>query len=139
MRSLAALALGLLVVGLGILGGAAVTPLAIPAAFTVEGHTTNAMALFVMLVITTVFTMFGGWITARLSPDHRAGHAILMAVAGVAVAVLVGAIRWAAAPPWYYMATWAVMPVAAAVGAAAWERSLRRAGRTSAARVAVGV
>lgn len=138
MRSLAALALGLLVVGLGILGAAAVTPLAILAAFTVDGHTTNTVALFIMFSITTVFTMFGGWITARLSPDHRAGHAILMSVTGVAVAVLVGAIRWAAAPPWFYVASWAVLPVAAAVGAAAWERSRRRAGRRSAAQVAVG-
>jgi hypothetical protein len=138
MRSLAALALGLLVVGLGIFGAAVVTPLALPGAFTSDGHTTNAMALVVMFVITTVFTTFGGWITARLSPDHRAGHAIMMAVTGMAVAVLVGAIRWAAAPPWYYAASWAVLPVAAAVGAAAWERSLRRARRTSEARVAVG-
>ena len=126
MRNLAAIALGLLLTGLGIFSAAAVTPLAFPAAFTSQGHTTNALALVVMLAITEITTMFAGWISARLAPDHRLGHAIMMAVLGLAAAIFVGAIRWAAAPAWYYVLSWGLLPVAAALGAAAWERSLRR-------------
>ena len=126
MRSLSALALGLLLVGRGLYGAAALTPFAYPAAFDADGRTTNVVALFVMLTITEVFSLFGGWLTARLVTDHRAGHAILMASIGLAIAVAVGAVRWDTAPSWYHVTTWVLMPVAAAIGAAAWERSLRR-------------
>ncbi len=136
MRNLSALVLGLLIVGLGLYGAAAVTPLAYPGAFDAQGATTNVVALFVMLSISEVFTVFGGWVTARIAPDHRIGHAILMASVGLAVAIFVGAVRWSAAPPWYYAASWLLMPVAGAIGAAAWERSLRRSKRSVAGRVA---
>ena len=128
MRNLAALALGLLVMGLGIYGAAAVAPLAFPAAFDARGYTTNTLALIVMLAITEIFTMFAGWVTARLVSDHRPGHALMMAIVGLAIAVFVGAVRWSAAPTWYYFVSWTLMPVAGALGAFAWERSLRRNG-----------
>ena len=126
MRNLSALAIGLLVMGLGLYGAAAVTPLAYPAAFDGSGATGNAVALFVMLSITEVATLFAGWLTARLVSDHRPGHAILMASLGLASAVLVGAIRWGVAPSWYYIASWMLMPVMALLGARAWERTERR-------------
>ncbi len=137
MRNLAALALGLLVMGLGIYGAAAVAPMAFPAAFDVRGSTTNTLALIVMLAITEVFTMFAGWVTARRVTDHRPGHAVMMSIVGLAVAVFVGAVRWSSAPAWFYLASWALIPVSGAIGAYAWERSLRRkGGRAAAARVA---
>lgn len=126
MRNMSALALGLLVMGLGLFGAAAVTPLAFPAAFTTQGATTNVVALWVMLSITEVFTMFAGWVTARIVTDHRKGHALLMAALGLTAAVGVGAVRWHAAPSWYYVLSWVLIPFAAALGSAAWERSLRR-------------
>jgi MFS-type transporter involved in bile tolerance (Atg22 family) len=126
MRSLTAIALGLLFVGIGIFAAAAVTPAAFPSAFSAEGATTNAVALVVMLAITEVFAMFGGWVTSRLVDDHRLGHAVMMSICGLAVAVFVGAVRWSAAPAWYYVASWGLIPCAGALGAAAWERSMRR-------------
>jgi hypothetical protein len=126
MRNLAAMALGLLITGLGLYGAAAVTPLAFPAAFDAQGATFSAVALFVMLSITVVFTMFGGWITARLVTDHAPGHAVLMSVVALVPAVMVGAIRWSAAPSLYYVVSWLLMPCAAALGAAAWARTVRR-------------
>lgn len=134
MRNVAALALGLLFMGLGIYGAAAVAPLAFPAAFDVRGVTSNTLALVVMIAITEVFTMFAGWITARIATDHRPGHALMMAVVGLAIAVFVGAVRWAAVPAWYYMVSWILIPPAGALGAFAWERSLRRNGRGDVAR-----
>ena len=130
MRSLTALALGLLITGLGLYAAPAVTPLAFPGAFDSTGATSHVVALFVMLSITEVFTMFGGWVTARLVADHRAGHAILMGTSALAIAIAVGAVRWSTAPSWYFIACWMLMPVSAAIGAAAWERSLRRRGAT---------
>lgn len=126
MRNVLAIALGVLVLGLGLYGAAAVTPLAFPAVFTAQGATRDPLALFVMLSITEVFSAFAGWITARVVSDHRIGHALLMGIMGLAVAVFIGAVRWAAAPPWYFIVSWCLMPPAAALGAAAWERSLRR-------------
>lgn len=134
MRNIAALALGLLFMGLGLYGAAIAAPLVVPSAFDARGHTTNTMALFVMLTITEVFTMFAGWVTARLVSDHRPGHAVMMATIGLSVAVFVGAIRWSAAPAWYYVTSWVLLPVAAAIGAYAWERTLRRTGARPAAR-----
>jgi hypothetical protein len=126
MRNLTAIALGLLIMGLGLYSAAAVTPLAFPSAFSAQAHTSNPAALTVMLAITLVSTTFAGWICARLAPDHRLGHALMMGVLGLAAAVCAGAIRWAAAPAWYYFLSWGLIPVAAALGAAAWQRSLRR-------------
>ena len=90
-----------------------------------------------MLSISEVATLFAGWVTARIVSDHRAGHAILMATLGLASAMLVGAIRWGAAPSWYYITSWVLMPFMALIGARAWERSLRRRNREAAPRVAV--
>lgn len=129
MRNVAGMALGLLFMGLGIYGAAAVTPFAFPTAFDPRGYTTHPVALIVMLSITVVFTMFAGWVTARIATDHRKGHALVMATMGLATAIFIGAIRWAAAPSWYYVSSWMLIPVAATIGAAAWERSLRRNSR----------
>ena len=136
MRSLSAIALGLLVIGIGLYGAAAATPFAFPAAFDAAGRTTHVVALFVMLSITEVFATFAGWVTARLVADHRAGHAILMATIGLAIAIAVGAVRWDAAPSWYHITSWMLMPAVAALGAAAWERSLRRKSRELPQRIA---
>ena len=136
MRGVSALAAGLLFVGLGVYGAAAAVPLAYPNAFDSDGRTSNLVALFVMLTITEVSALFGGWITARLASDHRIGHAILMATVGLAFAIAVGAVRWSAAPSWFYIVSWMLMPGAAALGAAAWERTLRRTGRHAARRIA---
>ena len=136
MRNIAALALGLLFIGLGLFAAAAVTPFAYSAAFDPAGATRNVVALFVMLTITAITSAFGGWITARLVSDHRVGHALMAATLGLVAAVLMGAVRWGAAPSWYWVTSWLVIPAAAAVGAAAWERTLRRSGRDVARRVA---
>ena len=136
MRSLSAIALGLLVIGIGLYGAAAATPFAFPAAFDAAGRTAHVVALFVMLSITEVFATFAGWVTARLVADHRAGHAILMATIGLAIAIAIGAVRWDSAPSWYHITSWMLMPAAAALGAAAWERSLRRKSRELPQRIA---
>lgn len=136
MRNMTALALGLLVMGVGLYGAAAATPAAFPDAFNAQGHTSWPVALFVMLAITVVTTMFAGWVTARLVSDHRVGHALMMSILGLASAMFAGAIRWAAVPTWYHVATWILIPPAAALGALAWERTLRRQGRDVVRRVA---
>jgi hypothetical protein len=94
------------------------------------------VALFVMLSITLVTSAFAGWITARLAEDHLMGHALMMSTLGLASAVFMGAIRWAAAPPWYWATSWILIPVAAAIGAAAWQRTLRRKQPAAVRRVA---
>ena len=96
MRNIAALALGLLFIGLGLYAAAAVTPFAYSAAFDPAGATRNVVALFVMLTITAITSAFGGWITARLVSDHRVGHALMAATLGLVAAVLMGAVRWGA-------------------------------------------
>lgn len=136
MRNISALALGLLCIGLGLYAAAAVTPMAYPAAFDADGATRNAVALCVMLTITAVTAAFGGWVTARIVSDHRIGHALMTATLSLVAAVLMGAVRWAAAPSWYWVGSWMLIPAAAAVGAAAWERTLRRKHRDVSRRVA---
>ncbi len=132
MRNLSALALGLLVLGLGLYGAAAASPFAFPEAFNAQGGTRDRLALVVMLAITGVFAAFAGWVTARVVTEHRKGHALLMGTMGLALAVSLGAVRWSAAPPWYFIVSWCLIPMAAALGAAAWERSLRRQSRAAA-------
>jgi hypothetical protein len=134
MQSAAAMALGLLVIGVGLFGAAAATPFAFPSAFLDGGSTTNPVALFVMLCITSVFTTFAAWIVARMVPDHRTGHGLMLSVVGVAVAICASAIRWATAPYWYHVLSWALMPLCGYLGAAAWERTLRRTSMNRSAR-----
>lgn len=136
MRNISALGLGLLCIGLGLYAAAAATPFAYPAAFDSDGATRNAVALFVMLTITAVTAAFAGWLTARIVSDHRIGHALMTATLGLVAAVLMGAVRWAAAPSWYWVASWMLLPAAAAFGAAAWDRTLRRKTGDAARRVA---
>jgi K+-transporting ATPase A subunit len=126
MRSVLAIGLGLLFAGGGIFAASAVTPLAYPAAFGPGAATSNPVALFVMLSIIGVFSTFGAWLTARSVEHHRLGHALFMSVVALAVAMFVGAVRWAAAPLWYHIATWLLLPCAALLGTRAWERTMRR-------------
>ncbi len=79
-----------------------------------------------MMSITLVTAAFGGWLTARLAEDHLLGHALMMATLALVSAVFVGAIRWASTPLWYHVVSWTLMPVAAAIGALAWKRTLLR-------------
>jgi hypothetical protein len=130
MQSALALALGLLVIGVGLFGAAAATPFAFPSAFSDGAMTTDPVALFVMLSITVVFTTFAAWIVARMVSDHRRGHGLVLAAIGVAVAICSSAIRWSTAPYWYHVISWALMPLCCYVGAAAWERTLRRTAST---------
>jgi hypothetical protein len=126
MRSVSAIGLGLLLMGLGIYSAAVLPPLAVPQGFAPDGSTTHVVALFIMLSITEVFALFAGWVTARLVEDHRLGHAALMATCALAVAMAVGAIRWSAAPSWYYVTSWLLLIPAALLGARAWVRVVQR-------------
>ncbi len=126
MRNVSALALGLLFVGIGVFGASAGAPFVFPAAFDAQMRTASPPALFVMLVITEVCVMFGAWLVARIVTDHRVGHALMLAAAGIAVGVFTSAIRWSTAPAWYHVLSWVLMPVASYIGAKAWERTLRR-------------
>jgi hypothetical protein len=136
MKGLSAIALGLLISGLGIYAAAVLTPLAVPLAFRADGSTGHVVALFIMLCITQVFALFAGWVTARCVDDHRVGHAALMATCALAVAICVGAIRWAAAPPWYYVTSWLLLVPVAMLGARSWERIVKRRANAAARNVA---
>jgi hypothetical protein len=126
MRSVLAMGLGLLLTGVGIVGAAVVTPLAVPQAFAPDGSTVHVVALAIMLAITEVFALFAGWVTARLASDHRIGHAALMATCALAIAIAVGAIRWSTAPAWYHVTSWVLLIPAAVLGARAWVRVVQR-------------
>jgi hypothetical protein len=135
MKSVVALVIGLAVMILGrelLLVALPTAVAAAPgdlAAQLASGPITSLVVLSSLLVITGVTTLFGAWLTARLAPDHPAGHAVFAAVVWLAVLVFRGALEWNRVPLWVHATTWVMVPLAAFAGARAWERATRRRDR----------
>jgi hypothetical protein len=53
------------------------------------------------VVYRNIYNVFGGWLTARLAPDHKIGHAIVLGALGTAANIAGGIVMWKLGAHWY--------------------------------------
>lgn len=112
-RSIGAIVVGFLVIGLLSVGADAALRAVAPGAFDAAGRVDSVPVLLLMLGYVAVFAIAGCYVTARLAPSHPLRHALILGVLGLAFNVAGSIALWDTAPVWYHVVALAlVMPLA---------------------------
>lgn len=127
-RSVAAVAVGFVVIAVLAIGTSAIVRAALPGMFAPDGRVDAVGLLLGMQLYVFVYAAFGCWLAARLAPDRPMRHALVLGVLGLAFNVAGSAASWGIAPAWYHVLGIALTMPAAWVGGALRERQLARGG-----------
>ena len=112
-RSIGAIVLGFVLIGLLSVGADAVLRAAAPGAFDATGRVDSVPVLLLMLGYVAVFAIAGCYVTARMAPAHPMRHALILGALGLAFNVAGSIALWDTAPVWYHVVALAlVMPLA---------------------------
>lgn len=114
LRSIIAIVVGFVVIGVLAFGTDMLVKGAMPGAFDpVTGATSDVTMLVFALVYVFVFATFGCWLAGRLAPSQPMKHAMILGVLGLVFNVVGTYATWATAPAWYHVtALLLVMPAA---------------------------
>ena len=117
LRSIGAVAAGLIVTFVLIMATDAVLRLLLPGAFAPDGRVTSVPVLLGTQLYVACFAILGTYLTARLAPSHPMRHALALGLIAL-IASIPGTIAyWSSAPAWYHvLALSLVMPLAWAGG-----------------------
>ena len=103
VRSIAAIVVGFLVIGLLAVGTDMAVLKSFPQHFDAQGGTTHPAFLAAALAYVAVYATFGCWLAARLAPSHPMRHALILGALGLAFNVMGSIARWETAPVlWYH-------------------------------------
>lgn len=112
-RSIGAIVLGFVLIGLLSFGADAALRGAAPDAFDAAGRVDSVPVLLLMLGYVAVFAIAGCYVTARMSPSHPMRHALILGALGLAFNIAGSIALWDTAPVWYHVVALAlVMPLA---------------------------
>lgn len=136
-RSIAAVVIGFIVIGVLAVGTDAAVMAALPGYFA-GGRLTDPGLLLLTLAYVTLFAVAGCYLTARLAPRRPMAHALVLGVLGLLFNIAGTMARWETAPAWYHVVALALVMPSAWLGGWLRERELRRRGaaRTSSSTVA---
>jgi hypothetical protein len=113
MRSVYAVLMGFIFIGVLAFGTDAIIRAMSPWAFDANGATSNLSILILMMVYSSIYGMVGCYIAARFAPSHPMRHALILGVIGVAVGGMQIAALWSHAPAWYNILSLAlILPLA---------------------------
>ncbi len=73
-----------------------------PEAFDENLVTTSTPTLVTILVLSIVFSIVAGWLTARLAARAPVGHALALGVLQLAIGIFVQSQFWDVLPIWYH-------------------------------------
>jgi hypothetical protein len=133
MRSIGAVALGFVLIGVLSLGTDAALRSALPQYIGPGGRVDHLGLLLFTLLYVFAYATFGCWVAARLAPSRPMRHALVLGALGLALNVAGTAVMWHTAPAWYHVGALALVMPAAWLGGWIRERQLAGRGRTLAA------
>lgn len=128
LRSIGAVVVGFLLIGVLSFGGDFVIRSAAPGSFDVAGAASSPAVLVAMLAYVGVFAVFGCYLTARLAPNRPMAHALVLGALGLAFNVAGTIAMWDTAPAWYHAVALAMVMPYAWLGGRIRERELSRTG-----------
>lgn len=112
-RSITAIVVGFLFIGVLAFGMDAVMRAMVPEAWDATGRVTSVPLLLVTLAYVGVFAVAGCYLAARLAPDRPMRHALILGVLGLIFNIAGSFAMWHTAPAWYHViALTLVMPYA---------------------------
>jgi multisubunit Na+/H+ antiporter MnhB subunit len=97
-----------------------------PGSFAPDGGVQASEVFAVTLVYTALFGLIGGYVAARIAIRRPLLHAAILGGIMLAFAALSAALLWSTAPPWYHLATLAMVLPAALIGGKIRELQLKR-------------
>lgn len=128
IRSVIAIVVGFLLIGLLAFGADFALKSAMPGVFSPTGRVDNAGVLLLMMAYVFVFAVAGCYITARLAPHSPLKHALILGVLGLIFNVLGTWAMWETAPAWYHVVSLLLVMPAAWLGGRLREAQLARTG-----------
>jgi hypothetical protein len=131
-RSIAAVVIGFVLIGVLAFGTDAALPAAMPGAFTPDGGTSDPLILLASLAYVTVYAVAGCYLTARLAPRRPMAHALVLGVLGLVFNIAGTIAMWNTAPAWYHIVALALVMPSAWLGGWLRERELGRRGTPTA-------
>ena len=132
-RSIAAVVIGFVVIGVLSFGTSAAVQAAMPGAFGPGGSTSDPTLLLATLAYVTLFAVAGCYLAARLAPRRPMAHALVLGVLGLLFNVAGTMATWNAYPAWYHVTALLLVMPSAWLGGWLRERELgRRPSPTSA-------
>lgn len=125
-RSVMAIVVGFLFIGLLAFGADAVLRSAMPSAFDASGRVTSVPILVLTLVYVGIFAIAGCYLAARLAPNRPMRHALILGVLGLIFNIAGTYAMWDTAPAWYHVIALALVMPYAWIGGRIRERQLER-------------
>ena len=125
-RSVAAVVIGFVLIGVLSFGTDAAVRAAMPGAFTPGGGTSDPLLLVAALAYVTLFAVAGCYLAARLAPRRPMAHALVLGVLGLLFNVAGTIATWSAYPAWYHVTALLLVMPSAWLGGWLRERELGR-------------
>ena len=123
-RSIVAVVVGFLVIGLLAFGTGMAVHAAFPNLVDANGATSSTAVCVATLLYVGVYATFGCWLAARLAPSHPMRHALILGVLGLLFNIMGAWMSWGTVPAWYTVAGVLTTMLWAWLGGAIRERQL---------------
>ena len=103
MKSVMSLAAGFILWSVLWVGSNSIAMAVAPDHYAADGSTTSTPLLLTFLVLSVVFSLAAGRVTARLAPARRTTHGVILGVLLTAVGVAVQFQYWDVMPLWFHV------------------------------------
>ncbi len=90
---------------------------AVPGAFREDGSTDSVGMLLLLLVLSVVFSVIAGYVTALLAHEKTTQHTLALGLALLAVGIFVQIQYWDVMPVWYHLSFLALLVPGVLLGA----------------------
>jgi hypothetical protein len=125
-RSILAIVVGFILIGVLAFGMDSMVRSAMPAMFDASGRTDNVLMLLFTIAYVGVFAIMGCYIAARLAPKEPMKHALILGLLGLVFNIVGATMTWDTAPAWYHVVSLALVMPYAWIGGRIRERQLAR-------------
>ena len=130
-RSIAAIAIGFVMIfALNMATGLALSAVD-PELFPSDGRLTDPLALIISTVTVAIYGIAGCYLTARLAPAQPMKHALILGAMGLLVNIVFAFQFWGDVPAWYLLLNLALVMPYAWIGGRLRETELARTAPTS--------
>lgn len=116
-RAILAAVLGFVLWTVLFLGGNAAITAASPSSFKADGSTDSAGMLVLLLILSIVYSVVSGVLTAKVGKEKALGASIGLGIALLGVGIAVQAQYWNVMPVWYHLSFLGALVPGVMVGA----------------------
>lgn len=116
-RSLAAILVPIVIVGILSALSDGVIRSMMPNRFAADGRTTDTLVLILILLVSAAFSLFGGYLVARIAARAETRHALICAAIVLTLSVVLHVAMDPRTPAWYTTLSFVVPVVAILAGA----------------------